>query len=89
MASLWWRQLHPAVAGRISAAEALGNLARTFDRHRQDVGQRHQYDCAPRLNPVRDARHWLEQPGAPWLRLDNERPAGRTLPYEEALRAWD
>ena len=89
MASLWWRQLHPAVAGRISAAEALGNLARTFDRHLQDVGQRQQHDCAPRLNPVRDARYWLEQPGAPWPRLDNERPAGRTLPYEEALRAWD
>lgn len=89
MASLWWRQLHPAVAGRISAAEALGNLARIFDRHLQEVGLRQTHACAPRLNPTRSAAHWLKQPGAPWPRLDNERPAGRTLPYEEALRAWD
>ncbi len=89
MASLWWRQLHPVVAGRLSAEQALSALAQTFDRHLEALGRRQVHPCAPRLNPVREARHWLAQPGAPWSRLDDEHPAGRTLPYEEALRAWD
>jgi glycerol transport system substrate-binding protein len=89
MASLWWRQLHPAVSGKLSASQALGNLALAFDRHLQVVGQRQQHACAPALNAPRPAGEWLSKPGAPWPRLDNERPPGRTLPYEEALRAWD
>jgi glycerol transport system substrate-binding protein len=31
----------------------------------------------------------LRQPGAPWPALADEQPAGRTLPYAEALHAWD
>jgi glycerol transport system substrate-binding protein len=89
MASHWWRQLHPAVAGQLSAAQALHNLAKVFDQHLQRVGQRQQHVCAPRLNPPRAAFDWLQEPGAPWPALSDERPAGRTLPYEEALRAWD
>jgi glycerol transport system substrate-binding protein len=89
MASQWWRQLHPAVAGQLSAAQALENLATAFDQHLQQVGQRQQHVCAPRLNPQRAPIEWLQQAGAPWPALTDERPAGRTLPYEEALRAWD
>ena len=89
MASLWWRQLHPAISGELSASQALHNLARAFDRHLLAVGQRQRHACAPRLNPEQGALYWLQQPGAPWPQLSNERPAGRTLPYEEALRAWD
>ncbi len=89
MASLWWRQLHPALSGQSSAAAALGNLALAFDQHLAQVGQRQQHPCAPRLNPPRAPALWLEQKGAPWPKLSDERPAGRTLPYEEALRAWN
>jgi glycerol transport system substrate-binding protein len=89
MANQWWRQLHPAVAGQLSAAQALQNLAAAFDRHLQQIGQRQQRICAPRLNPPRAPIEWLQQAGAPWPALTDERPAGRTLPYEEALRAWD
>nr|WP_298173477.1 ABC transporter substrate-binding protein [uncultured Pseudomonas sp.] len=89
MASLWWRHLHPAVAGRLSAAQALHDLASAFDRHLQQVGQRQRHVCAPKLNPPREPIHWLRQAGAPWPALTDERPEGRTLPYEEALRAWD
>ncbi|MEO4048907.1 ABC transporter substrate-binding protein [Pseudomonas sp. CAU 1711] len=89
MASLWWRQLHPAVSGRLSAAQALSNLAQAFDGHLERLGRRQAHPCAPRLNSPREAGYWLSQPGAPWPQLDDERPAGRTLPYQEALRAWD
>ena len=89
MASLWWRQLHPAISGQLSAAQALQNLARRFDQHLLQVAQRQQHACAPQLNPEQGNLYWLQQPGAPWSQLQNERPHGRTLPYEEALRAWD
>jgi glycerol transport system substrate-binding protein len=89
MASLWWRQLHPAVSGQLSAAQALNNLAQAFDRHLDMLSRRQRHPCAPQLNLPLGAKHWLAQPGAPWPRLGDERPAGRTLPYEEALRAWD
>jgi glycerol transport system substrate-binding protein len=89
MASLWWRQLHPAVSGQLSATEALHNLAHVFDQHLLGVGQRQAHACAPRLNSQQTAAFWLKQPGAPWPQLLDERPPGRTLPYAEALRAWD
>lgn len=89
MASLWWRQLHPVVSGRLGADQALGNLARIFDQHLQTLGQSQRHPCAPRLNAPRAADEWLAGPGAPWPKLDDERPPGRTLTYEEALRAWD
>jgi glycerol transport system substrate-binding protein len=89
MASLWWRQLHPAISGQLSSAEALHNLAQMFDRHLFGVGQRQVHPCAPRLNAQQTSAFWLKHPGAPWPKLLNERPPGRTLPYAEALRAWD
>ena len=89
MASLWWRQLHPAVSGQLTAAQALHNLAEAFDQHLQTVAQRQQHACAPQLNSPRGAQYWLAQPGAPWPQLADERPPGHTLTYQEALRAWD
>jgi glycerol transport system substrate-binding protein len=89
MASLWWRHLYPAVSGQLRAGEAMHNLATAFDQHLQQVGQRQQHACAPKLNPPREPAYWLQQGAAPWPKLSDERPVGRTLPYEEALRAWD
>lgn len=89
MSNLWWRHLYPAVAGRTDAAQAMGNLAAALDQHMERLGQRQQHPCAPRLNAPRDPDYWLQREGAPWPALADERPPGRTLPYEEALRAWD
>lgn len=89
MANHWWRQLYPAVSGQLSASQAMGNLAAALDQHLQQLGQLQQHACAPQLNPQGDPTDWLSKPGAPWPALADERPAGRTLPYEEALRAWD
>lgn len=89
MASLWWRQLHPALSGQLSAAQALHNLAEAFDRHLLALGQRQRHPCAPHLNAEQGVQHWLLQPGAPWPQLADEHPPGRTLNYREALHAWD
>ena len=47
-----------------------------------------QGDCAPKLNKVKDAKYWFDQPGAPKPKLSNEKPKGETVPYEQLLSAW-
>jgi glycerol transport system substrate-binding protein len=44
--------------------------------------------CGPLLNEESDAAYWLQQPGAPKPQLDNEKPAGETVPYDELIRTW-
>ena len=89
MASLWWRHLYPAVSGQISAGQAMSNLAQAFDQHLQHLAPRQLQACGPVVNRAREPQYWLQKPGAPWPALANEYPPGQTLPYQEALRAWD
>jgi len=44
--------------------------------------------CAPKLNPKGDPNKWLSDKGAPWKKLDNEKPKGETVAYEKLLGAW-
>jgi glycerol transport system substrate-binding protein len=44
--------------------------------------------CAPKLNPKGDPAKWLTDNGAPWKKLDNEKPKGETIAYEKLLQAW-
>lgn len=89
MASLWWRHAYPALAGQVSARQALQQLAEAFDQHLALLGSRQQHACAPRLNAEDSELRWLQAPGAPYPVLSDENPPGRTLPYQEALHAWD
>ena len=89
MANLWWRHLYPAVNGQLSASQAMGNLATAVDQHLQLLTLRQLHACGPVMNLARKPDYWLQKPGAPWPALADERPVGRTLPYQEALRAWD
>ena len=88
MASLWWRNAYPAIAGQQSVLKALQSLAAAMDQHMERIAD-NQHTCSPRLNPQRSEAYWLDKPGAPYPKLQNEKPPGRTLPYEESLRAWD
>ncbi|MEP0201556.1 MAG: carbohydrate ABC transporter substrate-binding protein, partial [Halioglobus sp.] len=45
-------------------------------------------ECGPALNEPRDAQYWLQQPGAPKPKLDNEKPQGETVPYDELIKVW-
>jgi len=44
--------------------------------------------CSPLLNEPEDEQIWLARPGSPKAKR-NERPQGKTLPYEKAIKAWD
>jgi glycerol transport system substrate-binding protein len=45
-------------------------------------------NCAPKLNPKKDAKSWLSNNAAPWAKLANEKPKGETVAYEKLLQAW-
>jgi glycerol transport system substrate-binding protein len=45
--------------------------------------------CGPRLNPESDPAEWLSKPGSPKAKLENEKPQGETIAYEELIKRWE
>lgn len=89
MAPLWWQNLAPAVNGDISPKEALDNLASEMDSIMSRLARADVFEAyAPVLNDERDPDYWLSQPGSPKAELDNEMPAGTTVPYDELIADW-
>ncbi len=89
LAQLWWQYIGEAAAGEVDAQTAMDNLAAAQDQvmarlERSGI----QGDLGPRLNEERDPEYWLAQEGAPWPKLENEKPQGVTVDYEELLQAW-
>ena len=46
------------------------------------------HGCGPRLNPESDPSEWLSTDHAPWAKLDNEKPKGETIAYDELIKRW-
>lgn len=89
LAQLWWQNIGEAVAGEVTVDTAMDNLAAEQDRilerlERADVQKR----CGPKLNPEREESYWLNQPGAPKAKLANEKPQGKTVKYDDLIKAW-
>ena len=47
-----------------------------------------QGEFCPTLNDPRDEAYWLEQPGAPWPALDDEKGTPMTVAYDKLIRRW-
>jgi glycerol transport system substrate-binding protein len=45
-------------------------------------------NCAVKMNPVKDEKYWIDQPGAPVAKLANEKPKGETQNYDELVKRW-
>jgi len=87
LAQLWWQNIGEAVAGEVTPEKALNNLAKAQDRMMERIGRSGlQGKCGPKLNPKRDPQYWYNQPGAPWPKLANEKPQGKTMPYDEIMK---
>ena len=89
LAQLWWQNIGEAVAGEVTVETAMDNLAREQDKvmarlERAGV----QGECGPKLNPEREESYWLNQPGAPKPKLENEKPKGETVDYDKLIQAW-
>lgn len=89
LAQLWWQYISEAANGEKTPQEALNGLAAAQDRVLERLERANvQKVCGPKLNPVRDEAYWLNQPGSPKPKLDNEKPQGVTVPYDQLLKAW-
>jgi glycerol transport system substrate-binding protein len=89
LSDLWWKNISLAVDGQLSPQEAMNEMASKMDDRLMKLEQKGQQRCAPKMNPKKEKAYWLNQPGAPKAKLDNEKPQGVTLSYEASLEAWD
>jgi len=88
LAQLWWKNVAVAVTGEKTPQQAMDSLANEMDdvmARLQRAGMAH---CAPKLNPKGSPDKWLSDKGAPWKKLANEKPKGKTIAYDTLLNAW-
>ncbi|HVF17495.1 MAG TPA: ABC transporter substrate-binding protein [Steroidobacteraceae bacterium] len=88
LAQLWWQNVAIAVSGERTPQAAMDNLAEQMDRILARLERAGMKNCAPKLNPKKDAKSWLTNNAAPWAKLANEKPKGETVAYEQLLQAW-
>jgi len=89
MAQLWWQNIGEAVAGEVTVDKAMDNLAAEQDRIMERLERANvQGDIGPKLNEERDPEYWLSREGAPKPKLENEKPKGMTVKYDDLLKAW-
>ncbi|MGE4442027.1 MAG: ABC transporter substrate-binding protein [Desulfomicrobium sp.] len=89
LAQLWWQNIGEAVAGEVTPETAMDNLAAEQDKILERLERANvQGECGPKLNEPRDEQYWLDQPGAPKPKLENEKPKGETVDYDQLIQAW-
>ncbi len=89
LAQLWWSNVANAVSGAVTPQQAMDTLAAEQDRVLERLERAGiQGPCGPRLNPEEAPEAWLARPGAPKPKLDQEKPPGQTVPYDELIEAW-
>ena len=89
LAQLWWANVANAVSGEVTPQAAMDSLAEQQDRVLERL-ERHGVlgECGPQLKEPREPAYWLDQPGAPKPRLENEKPPGETVSYDELIKSW-
>jgi glycerol transport system substrate-binding protein len=93
LAQLWWQQIGDVNSGTFTPEQAMDRLAAEMDQvmaRMQAVDeQANVYNgCGPRLNPEVDPAQWLGKADGPAAKLDNEKPQGETIVYEELVKRW-
>jgi len=94
LAQIWWQQIGDVNSGAFTPQQAMDRLASEMD---VTMGRMQQADesanvyggCGPRLNPEVDPQEWLNKPGSPKAKLENEKPKGETIAYEELIKRWE
>ena len=92
LAQLWWQQIGDVNSGAFTPQEAMDRLAGEMDTimgrmQRADEANKTYGGCGPRLNDEKDPSEWLGKGGAK-AKLDNEKPQGETINYDELVKQW-
>lgn len=93
LAQIWWQQIGDVNSGAFTPQEAMDRLAEEMDitmarMQRADEGASVYGGCGPRLNEEKDPSEWLGRPDGPKAKLDNEKPQGMTVNYDELVKSW-
>ncbi|EYC52658.1 ABC transporter substrate-binding protein [Hylemonella gracilis str. Niagara R] len=88
LAQLWWKNVAQAVTGEKTPQAAMDTLAEEMDQVMARLERAGMARCAPKLNPKGDPAKWLSSKAAPWAKLANEKPVGKTINYDRLLQAW-
>lgn len=94
LAQIWWQQIGDVNSGAFTAQEAMDRLAGEMDvtmaRMQAADEKANVYGgCGPRLNDEVDPSEWLTKAGSPKAKLENEKPQGETIPYDELIKQWE
>ena len=90
MAQLWWQNIGDAMSGDKTPQEALDALCAEQEKVLERIERAGvQGDIGPKMNEEQDAQIWLDAPGAPVAKLENEKPQGETIDYDTLIKSWN
>ena len=90
MAQLWWQNIGDAMSGDKTPQEALDALCAEQEKVLERIERAGvQGDIGPKMNEEQDAQIWLDAPGAPVAKLENEKPQGETVDYDTLIKSWN
>ena len=94
LAQIWWQQIGDVNSGSFTPQDRLWTVSQsemdTIMARMQaaDEAANVYGGCGPRLNAEKPAEEWLGKGGAK-AKLENEKPQGVTVPYEELIKRWN
>lgn len=93
LAQLWWQNIGDVNSGAFTPQEAMDRLAGEMDQvmarmQQADEANNTYGGCGPRLNEEKDPSEWLGKENGPHAKLDNEKPQGETIAYDELIKRW-
>ena len=94
LAQIWWQQIGDVNSGAFTPQEAMDRLAEEMDitmarMQRADEEGNVYGGCGPRLNEPKDPSEWLGKDDGPKAKLENEKPQGETVDYDELVARWN
>ena len=89
LAQLWWQNIGDAMSGAKTPQEALDALCAEQEAVMERLERAGvQGDIGPLMNEPQDPQVWLDAPGAPVAKLENEDPTPETISYDELIKSW-
>lgn len=85
----WWRTVPKVVNEGYSPKKAMDSLAEYLDNGLAVIEKKTNGKCSPRLNPKKPESYWINKPGSPKPKLNNEKPKGMTYDFETALKQYN
>lgn len=84
LSSIWWRNIAQSIEGKITAQQAMDNIASQMD---EAMSEMQMARFSPQLNEPQSAEFWLQQPGSPKAERPSEQSL--TVPYDELFFQWE